>query len=463
MCINNDPTTLLLDTYLTKDKDGNEILKYDYNFDMMGNITSITDSPFGIQKSIQSFHYDYWGRLEESAGNYNNNDKTGSYNRLFKYDDDNRIIEKTYQSGKKYLFNYTSNSHEISSVDIIADPEGLSKIQFAYDDFGNMIYKKTYSDLTEIENTNFIYDPANRLSRIDLPEGFKFDFKYDAGGQRIKKTYSDNVDTIGESVYVSGIYTIKDGNTSKYISDGSYVIATKIDNQSANIKYYHQNHIGSTALLTDNNGFKWQGYLYTPYGETWMVEEDIPDDDITRKFTGQEYDQESGLYYYNARYYDPHIGMFLRPDPAMSGLNHYAYASCNPVMYNDPTGLIVEQATSPISVVREVLVQSNSGQGSVGPAGSKGGDNTIIDEFRSPDESDNIDQEAIKKVDLFKENTEERREIWDDSKYLPHNKGFGELLNLKDAKKRYGLITGEDIANVLSDRIIPSFLSSPWN
>ena len=41
----------------------------------------------------------------------------------------------------------------------------------------------------------------------------------------------------------------------------------------------------------------------------------------------------------NARYMDPETGIFITPDPAMDGLNHYAYCSSNPIRYIDPTGL----------------------------------------------------------------------------------------------------------------------------
>jgi len=44
--------------------------------------------------------------------------------------------------------------------------------------------------------------------------------------------------------------------------------------------------------------------------------------------------------------YDPHIGIFTRPDPAMDGLNHYAYANCNPIRYCDPTGLTSSQGSA---------------------------------------------------------------------------------------------------------------------
>ena len=73
----------------------------------------------------------------------------------------------------------------------------------------------------------------------------------------------------------------------------------------------------------------------------WVEEASTVDiSNITRFFTNQQYDKESGLYYYNARYYDPHLGSFITPDPAMQHFNHYAYSSANPIKYTDPTGLL---------------------------------------------------------------------------------------------------------------------------
>ena len=62
-------------------------------------------------------------------------------------------------------------------------------------------------------------------------------------------------------------------------------------------------------------------------------------------FTGREYDSETGLYFYRARYYDPAIGRFISEDPiGFSGgdLNLYAYVRNNPVKYKDPLGLIID-------------------------------------------------------------------------------------------------------------------------
>ncbi len=61
-------------------------------------------------------------------------------------------------------------------------------------------------------------------------------------------------------------------------------------------------------------------------------------------FTGREYDYETGLYYYRARYYNPEIGRFLQTDPVGydAGMNLYGYCSNNPLNYSDPTGLSAE-------------------------------------------------------------------------------------------------------------------------
>jgi len=58
-------------------------------------------------------------------------------------------------------------------------------------------------------------------------------------------------------------------------------------------------------------------------------------------FTGREFDSDTGLYYYRARYYDPKVGRFVTRDPIgfKGGINQYAYAGNNPVNWTDPTGL----------------------------------------------------------------------------------------------------------------------------
>jgi len=62
-------------------------------------------------------------------------------------------------------------------------------------------------------------------------------------------------------------------------------------------------------------------------------------------YTAREWDKETGLYYYRARYYDPMEGRFISKDPIgyQGGINVYAYAHNNPLRYVDPKGLDVKQ------------------------------------------------------------------------------------------------------------------------
>ena len=61
--------------------------------------------------------------------------------------------------------------------------------------------------------------------------------------------------------------------------------------------------------------------------------------DNIRKFTGKEFDADSNLYYYAARYYDPYIGRFTQRDPIADGVNWSTYVANNPLRFIDPTGL----------------------------------------------------------------------------------------------------------------------------
>ena len=107
--------------------------------------------------------------------------------------------------------------------------------------------------------------------------------------------------------------------------------------------FYHRNHINSSSVVTDYLGAEVSRYVYLPFGELSQANS-TGLDTATRKYTGQEHDEETGLYYYNARYYDPAIGRFLSPDtvvPSVSdgqAFNRYSYVRNNPIIYTDPSG-----------------------------------------------------------------------------------------------------------------------------
>ena len=124
----------------------------------------------------------------------------------------------------------------------------------------------------------------------------------------------------------------------------NYLIAGDTTNGPAlGTYFYHRNHISSNSVITDPSGNEVTRLVYLPFGELSRANSSGTDT-VTSKFTGQEYDEELGLYYYGARYYDPKVGRFLSPDPFIGDIgdpqsfNRYSYVANNPVKYIDPTG-----------------------------------------------------------------------------------------------------------------------------
>ena len=101
-------------------------------------------------------------------------------------------------------------------------------------------------------------------------------------------------------------------------------------------EYHHLNALGSNIVSTDDNQNVLVRYEYDVFG---AIRSETGTSDNTRKFTGKEFDADSNLYYYGARYYDPYIGRFTQRDPIGDGVNWYAYTYNNPLKYTDPTGL----------------------------------------------------------------------------------------------------------------------------
>jgi len=276
------------------------------------------------------------GRLIQADGDYKNGKNV--FKRTYQFDDDNKLIRRTFEGNLTYDYKYISGTHAVSSIDVDGSSEGITQIKIGYDDYGNMIKKDIYKGSELYKSNNMGYDTDNRMIHMDLPDNLQLDFKYDNKGNRIVKTYRDNVAIINKNIYVTQFYSLKNDCVNKHITDGNNIIATKIGDNPDDIYYYHSNHLGSTAGLTDKDGNLKQSYTYYPYGEIWITENPGEAKEIDHLFTGQELDKESGLYYLKSRYYMPDIGVFNRPDSILDGLNHYAYANCNPIMYNDPDG-----------------------------------------------------------------------------------------------------------------------------
>ena len=118
--------------------------------------------------------------------------------------------------------------------------------------------------------------------------------------------------------------------------------------QGANTFYYHKDGLGSVVNLTDASGNVVKNYTYKSFGE---IHSEAGTLNQPFTFTGREYNPESGLYFYRARYYDPRAGRFITKDPigfAGRDTNLYRYVWNSPTNWIDPYGLFAIAPALPI-------------------------------------------------------------------------------------------------------------------
>lgn len=230
----------------------------------------------------------------------------------------------------------------------------LAARTYNYDPNGNMT-----SDGTNC----YEYNEANQLKKVKNcgTNQTIAEYVYDYQGERIvKKEYENGA--LKNTVYSPDDEFEKkikasdnSVQNSTYYKANDEVLAQK--KPSGDRVYYHNDHLGSNSVSTDQNGAQVEKTSYEPYGE-------VKSGGTQAKFqyTGQEKDAETGLNYYGARYYDPHIHRFTQPDEIIQDkydpqmLNRYAYVRNNPLRYTDPSGNFISTIIG--AIVRYVVVPS---------------------------------------------------------------------------------------------------------
>jgi len=169
------------------------------------------------------------------------------------------------------------------------------------------------------------------------------EYAYDHGLQRVSKTTDD-----GTTYYPNSGYSIKDGVSTIYVNSPSGIVAS-IENDGATLEITTilTDHLGSTSVATDEDGIIIELVDYNPYGTeriSWSSSSTDGEAEAQKTYIGEYSDDETGLSYLNARYYNPETGRFLSQDPwggdyyDPQSLNKYSYARNNPITYNDTGG-----------------------------------------------------------------------------------------------------------------------------
>jgi len=190
------------------------------------------------------------------------------------------------------------------------------------------------------------YDAENRL--IGIAGGsLTASYVYDDDGARVRAV----VNGVATN-YVGNYYEATTGSFTKYYYAGGQRVAceaTPFGAQRVNGTLYFgfSDHLSSTSITVDVNGTIVGNELYKAWGGERYTNGSIQ---TTFKYTGQRHaagahsGAEAGLYFYNARWYDPAVGRFIQADTIIPepgnplAWDRYAYANNNPVKYTDPTG-----------------------------------------------------------------------------------------------------------------------------
>ena len=111
---------------------------------------------------------------------------------------------------------------------------------------------------------------------------------------------------------------------------------------TASSYFYHSDHLGSSSLITDQLGSIIQHLEYIPFGDTFIDErQSLSSWHTPNLFNAKERDEETGLTYFGARYYDSRTSIWLSVDPLAEKrpwMSPYVYCSDNPVNRTDPDG-----------------------------------------------------------------------------------------------------------------------------
>lgn len=263
------------------------------------------------------FSYDGEGRLTEVASSRPEHDcrleLDAEGNRLrdgsgeYRYDGDNRLVS-------------------------------VAGSTFSYDALGNLIHGTCPKG-----SATFSYNGRGQLVAVDLDRGQLVRYEHDALGRRVRKRVGDRVTHyVWAGTQLLREIAIEGGKTEQkdflYAGEHPVPLGMRVEND---IYHFHPGRRGEPLCMTERSGRAvWQAE-YDAFGS---ARPSIREVDQPFRLLGQYFDEETGLHYNVARYYDPRFGRFLTQDPLKVGggsLNFYLYAAGDPLNKCDPTGELI--------------------------------------------------------------------------------------------------------------------------
>lgn len=354
-------STGLFDSINSTNAAAKAIQAFGYKYDYVGNLLERTDTSWQSELATpaalnfkETFAYDRLNRLDTAQ-------VAGGLLRDYDYDSLGNLTKKTDFSNKLVYGN--TRPHAVSKVyspGFESDPN--KAWSYSYDANGNVS-----DELYGVLATRHIdYDSANYVTAVTR---YKADgatvqaqqgFLYDADRMRVKETLSSNGSN--KTTYVLRPETHAGGHyecdyaasacTEQRVylqANGElFAMATQAGSNAATMQYFHTDHLGSVALVTDAAGAVAERMAFDPFGARRLLnggaDFTLKGQKTRRGYTGHDQLDELGLVHMNGRIYHPAIGRFVSPDPNVfhpddsQDFNRYAYVHNNPLAATDPSG-----------------------------------------------------------------------------------------------------------------------------
>ena len=224
-------------------------------------------------------------------------------------------MENSWEPGIETEFAYNPDGCQLSSTGgwsyawngenrLISAENGDTRLEFNYDYMGRRFEKKVYSANVLTKHEKFVYDGYKLIQVLDA-----------LNDNAVTMTFVWHPESTGLDTPFSMTY---DGETYYYVTDGNKNV---------------------TALL-DADGNRAAEYIYHPFGTIYSKTGPMVDLNPFR-FSSEYHDDETGLVYYNYRYYSPELGRWISRDPIEEegGVNLYAMVGNNSVTKTDYLGL----------------------------------------------------------------------------------------------------------------------------
>jgi RHS repeat-associated protein len=372
---------------------------FSYSYDLAGNITAIDErvtdcgvlnSAEGRDRLLRNFSYDPIYRLLSATGRASNTigvprptsddpwggfyaggaatatqtnapELTEGYTETFRYDPAGNMLELSCQAAsgnwkRRFGMDDLANNRWMAATNnrLTSLESGGDTQNYQFDANGNLIQQNS--------EKYHAWDHADRMigyrvqAGSNSPASIEARYLYGADGMRVKKWVRNQQSQVNTTVYVDGAFEhhrqgggANDGaeNNTLHVMDNQSRIAlvrvgAALDARDVSplVQYHLGDHLGSSHVMVGGGDAAGNSLInreeYFPYGETSFGS-------FGRKryrYSGKERDEESGLYYYGARYYASYLNRWISCDPlgANDQKNLFLFIKCNPILFLDPTG-----------------------------------------------------------------------------------------------------------------------------